>query len=108
MSRAQYLPLSIAPPDRTIVGKSQLAAPITSDGVVLSQPQRSTTASMGFARIISSTSMLTRLRNSMAVGRTLVSPVDVTGDACARPPAAQTPRYTCSARAQLRGGDAGG
>src|SRR5689334_21581944 len=43
MSCPQYLPFSIGPPDTTIAGTSQLAAPITSDGVVLSQPQSSTT-----------------------------------------------------------------
>src|SRR5687767_3704678 len=62
MSWPQYLPLSIGPPETTIAGTSQLAAPITSDGVVLSQPQSSTTPSIGLARMDSSTSMLTRLR----------------------------------------------
>ena len=47
---------------------------MTSDGVVLSQPHISTTPSMGLPRMLSSTSMLTRLRNSIAVGRRLVSP----------------------------------
>src|SRR5215213_4069721 len=61
MSCPQYLPLSIGPPDTTIAGTSQLAAPITSEGVVLSQPQSRTTPSIGLARIDSSTSMLTRL-----------------------------------------------
>src|SRR5688572_12105938 len=51
MSWPQYLPFSIGPPDTTIAGTSQLAAPITSDGVVLSQPQSSTTPSTGLARI---------------------------------------------------------
>ena len=45
--------------------------PSCSDGVVLSQPQSSTTPSIGLPRIDSSTSMLTRLRNSMAVGRSI-------------------------------------
>src|SRR3954468_17395080 len=62
ISCPQYLPLSIGPPETTSAGTSQLAAPITSDGVVLSQPQRSTTLSIGLPRIDSSTSMLTRLR----------------------------------------------
>ena len=35
---------------------------------------------MGLPRIDSSTSMLTRLRKSMAVGRILVSPSDITGN----------------------------
>ena len=79
MSWPQYLPFSIGPPDTTMAGTSQLAAPITSDGVVLSQPQSRTTPSMGLARIDSSTSMLTRLRYSIAVGRMFDSPVDMTG-----------------------------
>ena len=62
MSWPQYLPFSIGPPETTMAGTSQLAAPMTSDGVVLSQPQSSTTPSIGLARIDSSTSMLTRLR----------------------------------------------
>ena len=97
MSLPWYLPFSIAPPETTIAGRSQLAAPITSDGVVLSQPQSRTTPSIGLARIDSSTSIATRLRKSIAVGRTEVSPVEVTGNSNGRPPASQTPRFTCSA-----------
>ena len=78
---------------------SQLAAPITSAGVVLSQPHMSTTPSIGLPRMLSSTSMLTRLRKSMAVGRRLVSPVDMTGNSRGRPPASHTPRLTQSASA---------
>ena len=94
MSWPQNLPLSIAPPDSTIDGRSTLAAPMMSAGVVLSQPQRSTTPSIGLARIDSSTSMLIRLRNSMAVGRRLVSPLDITGNSTGNPPISQTPRLT--------------
>src|SRR5678815_6064924 len=42
-----YLPFSIGPPGTTIVGSPTLAAPITVDGVVLSQPVNNTTPSMG-------------------------------------------------------------
>src|SRR5436190_18476250 len=97
MSAPWYFPFSIAPPDTTMAGRSQLAAPITSEGVVLSQPQSRTTPSIGLPRIDSSTSMATRLRNSIALGRMLVSPVDITGNSNGRPPASQTPRLTCSA-----------
>src|SRR5262249_40351287 len=93
----RYLPFSIAPPDTTIVGRSHEAAPMMSDGVVLSQPHSSTTPSIGLARTDSSTSMLTRLRKSIAVGRTLVSPSEVTGNSNGTAPASQTPRLTCSA-----------
>ena len=64
-----------------MVGRSQLAAPISSAGVVLSQPTSSTTPSIGLARIDSSTSMLARLRNSMR-GRAAGSsrPSDIAGE----------------------------
>ena len=81
-----------------MVGRSQLAAPISSAGVVLSQPTSSTTPSIGLPRIDSSTSMLARLRNSMAVGRRLrsrraTSPGIRAGSRRPR----STPRFTCSA-----------
>ena len=53
----RHLPLSIGPPETPIVGRSTLEAPITSDGVVLSQPISSTTPSIGLPRIDSSTSI---------------------------------------------------
>ena len=62
ISRPLYLPVSIGPPDTTMVGIFTLHAPITNEGVVLSQPHKRTTPSIGFARIDSSTSMLARLR----------------------------------------------
>ena len=68
MISPRWWPDSIGPPETTIAGTSQLAAPISSAGVVLSQPTSSTTPSIGLARIDSSTSMLARLRNSIAVG----------------------------------------
>ena len=77
----------MGPPETTSAGRSQLAAPITSDGVVLSQPHSSTTPSMGLPRMDSSTSMLARLRNNIAVGRMLVSPSDITGNSSGNPPA---------------------
>src|ERR1043166_8564372 len=40
-------PLSIGPPDSTIAGRSTVAAAISWEGVVLSQPVVSTTPSMG-------------------------------------------------------------
>ncbi len=40
-------PLSMGPPETTRVGRSQLAAPMTSAGVVLSQPVRRITPSIG-------------------------------------------------------------
>src|SRR4029079_17945557 len=72
MSAPRNLPLSIGPPEITSAGRSQLAAPMMSDGVVLSQPQSRTTPSIGLPRIDSSTSIAARLRDSMGVGRVLV------------------------------------
>jgi len=77
----------MGPPVTTMAGTSQLAAPISRAGVVLSQPTSSTTASMGLPRMASSTSMLARLRVSMAVGRRLDSPLEKTGNSTGKPPA---------------------
>ena len=79
-------PFSMGPPDSTRVGRSQEAAPMTSEGVVLSQPTSSTTPSTGLARIDSSTSIEARLRNIMVVGRIRVSPRDMTGNSSGKPP----------------------
>jgi len=62
MSSPRNFPLSIGPPDTPIVGRSHEAAPISSAGVVLSQPIISTTPSNGLARIDSSTSIAAWLR----------------------------------------------
>jgi hypothetical protein len=80
-------------------GRSQLAAIITKEAVVLSHPHINTTPSMGFPHILSSTSIPTRFRKSIAVGRRLVSPVDITGNLRGKPPASDTPYLTRSARA---------
>lgn len=93
----RYLPLSIGPPVTITAGRSTLAAPISMAGVVLSQPDSSTTPSSGLARISSSTSIAMRLRYSMAVGRISVSPVAMVGNCRGRPPACHTPRFTASA-----------
>ena len=87
MSLPRNLPFSIGPPDSTIAGTSHDAAPISNAGVVLSQPVISTTPSIGLPRIASSTSIEARLRNSIAVGRRLLSPVENTGNSNGKPPA---------------------
>src|SRR5471032_3218326 len=97
MSCPLCLPLSIGPPVTTMAGTSQLAAPISNAGVVLSQPVSSTTPSIGLPRMASSTSMLARLRVSMAVGRRFDSPLENTGNSTGKPPASEMPRFTCSA-----------
>src|SRR3984957_17097085 len=96
-SRPRNLPFNIGPPERPMVGKSHEAAPISREGEVLSKPINRTTPSIGFARMDSSTSMLARLRNSMAVGRSCDSAKDMTGNSSGNPPASQTPRLTDSA-----------
>ena len=65
--------------------------------MVLSQPDSSTTPSTGLARRVSSTSIDIRLRNSIAVGRISVSPMEVVGNSSGNPPACQTPCLTASA-----------
>src|SRR5690242_5938744 len=47
ISWPRNFPLSIGPPETINDGRSQLAAPIRSAGVVLSQPASSTTPSIG-------------------------------------------------------------
>src|ERR1700693_1248822 len=91
ISLPSCLPLSIGPPVTTMAGTSQLAAPISSAGVVLSQPTSSTTASIGLQRIDSSTSMEARLRVSIAVGRRFDSPLENTGHSTGKPPASRMP-----------------
>ncbi|MNY57533.1 hypothetical protein D3C86_1937550 [compost metagenome] len=70
-----------------MTGMSTLAAPIKRLGVVLSQPPRSTTPSTGLPRIASSTSMAARLRNIIAVGLSVLSPTEKTGNSTGKPPA---------------------
>ena len=91
------LPLSCGPPVSTIAGKSAEAAPINIAGVVLSQPESKTTPSIGSPRIISSTSIDIRLRQNIEVGDRKNSPREIVGNSSGNPPAAITPRLTCSA-----------
>jgi len=86
----------IGPASSCTAGTSAEAAPISCAGTVLSQPPTSTTASIGWARIISSTSMDMRLRNIMLVGDRNTSPSEIVGKSSGRPPAATTPRLTAS------------
>ncbi len=95
--RPRNVPVSIGPPGTTTAGRSTDAAAISSDGIVLSQPPSSTTPSIGLARSISSVAIAAMLRQSIAVGRTFVSPSETTGRFSGTPPAAQTPCWTLSA-----------
>jgi len=89
--------LSIGPPVTTIEGRSTEAAPISSDGVVLSQPTSSTQPSIGWPRMTSSTAREARLRYIIAVGRKVFSEAENTGTSSGKPPASQTPAFTFSA-----------
>ena len=105
------VPVSIGPPGTTTAGRSTDAAAISSAGIVLSQPPSSTTPSIGLARSISSVAIAAMLRQSIAVGRTCVSPSDTTGRFSGMPPASQTPCLTLSAtssRWALHGRQVGG
>src|SRR5205823_13259004 len=81
MSLPWYLPESIGPPETRMVGRSTLHAPMRVAGGGLLQPARRTTPASGLARVDSSTSMLGRLRESIAGGRLSVSPSETTGNA---------------------------
>ena len=89
-----WRPVIIGPVTSWIAGLLAEAAPISWAGTVLSQPPISTTASIGWARIISSTSTDIRLRNIMLVGFRNTSPSEIVGNARGSPPAASTPRST--------------
>src|SRR5271170_3958779 len=58
----RWRPVDMAPTTSWTAGRPAEAAPISWAGTVLSQPPISTTASMGWARIISSTSIAIKLR----------------------------------------------
>ena len=90
-------PLSCGPPVTMTAGTSALAAPMSCAGVVLSQPLSNTTASIGLARMHSSTSIDIKLRKSMVVGFMNSSPNEIVGNSSGTPPAAHTPRLTASA-----------
>ena len=89
---------SAGPAVSAIAGTSAESAPISCAGTVLSQPPISTTASSGYARMHSSTSIDIRFRNSMAVGFIRFSPSEIVGNSSGTPPAAITPRRAAAAR----------
>ncbi len=89
-------PVIIGPVTSWIAGTLAEAAPISCAGTVLSQPPTSTTASIGWARIISSVSIAMRLRNIRLVGLRNTSPSEIVGNAIGSAPAASTPRVTAS------------
>ncbi len=89
-------PVIIGPATSWIAGRLAETAPMSCAGTVLSQPPMSTTASIGWARIISSVSMAMRLRNLRLVGLRNTSPSETVGNSSGSAPAASTPRFTAS------------
>ena len=91
-----WWPVAIGPVGRKIAGTSLLAAAISCAGSVLSQPPISTTASIGWARIISSVSIAIRLRRYIEVGEAKLSWIEMVGKTIGSAPASITPRLVAS------------
>ncbi len=88
----RWWPTTMGPTGTTMAGMPAEAAPMSCAGSVLSQPPTSTTASMGWARSISSVSIAMRLRRYMEVGWAKDSWMEMVGKRIGRPPASITPR----------------
>src|SRR3954468_16572278 len=86
----------MGPTGITTVGRSALAAAMICAGSVLSQPPITTTASIGWARIISSVSIAIRLRRYIEVGYEKLSWIEMVGNTIGIAPASMTPRFTAS------------
>ena len=69
---------------------------MTCAGSVLSQPPMTMTASIGWARIISSVSIAMRLRRNMEVGWAKLSWMEMVGNTMGMAPASMTPRFAAS------------
>ena len=80
----------------TTVGRSAETAAMICAGRVLSQPPITTTASIGWARIISSVSIAIRLRRYIEVGNAKLSAIEMVGNTIGIAPASITPRFTAS------------
>ena len=91
-------PRSMGPDGMKIAGMFMLVAPMSSAGVVLSQPPISTAPSTGYERSNSSVSIASRLRYIMVDGFMKGSDNVIAGISSGKPPACQTPRFTSSAR----------
>ena len=86
--------VSIGPATSVTADAPADTAPMICAGTVLSQPPTRTTASIGWARIDSSTSIAARLRNIIDVGFIRISGSDMLGNTIGSPPACVTPRLT--------------
>ena len=85
------------PPVTRMAGISALIAPISAPGTLLSQLASSTSPSSGFARTISSTSMASKLRYSIALGFIRSSPSEMVPNSAPMPPASAMPAFTSPA-----------
>ena len=92
----RWRPVIIGPATSITAGRPADTAPINCAGTVLSQPPINTTASMGWARTISSVSIAIKLRNFMLVGLRNTSPSETVGNSIGKAPAVSTPRLTAS------------
>src|SRR6185312_806870 len=86
----------MGPTGTTTVGRSTEAAAMICAGRVLSQPPITTTASIGWARIISSVSIAIRLRKYIEVGCAKLSAIEMVGNTIGIAPASITPRLAAS------------
>src|SRR6201996_6556107 len=86
----------MGPTGITTVGRSAETAAMIWAGSVLSQPPITTTASIGWARIISSVSIAIRLRKYIEVGCAKLSAIEMVGNTIGIAPASITPRFTAS------------
>src|SRR4051812_17433364 len=86
----------MGPVGRKMAGTSLDAAAMIWAGSVLSQPPIKTTASIGWARIISSVSIAIRLRRNIEVGEAKLSWIDMVGNTMGSAPLSITPRFTAS------------
>ena len=88
------------PPVTRTVGTLALIAPISAPGTLLSQLARMTSPSSGLARTISSTSIASRLRYSIALGFIRSSPSEIVAELRrrSRPPRHAAPTAPASSR----------
>ena len=77
-----------------------LIAPISAPGTLLSQFASMTRPSSGLARTISSISIASRFRYSIALGFIRSSPSEIVGNSTPTPPAASTPSRTGATRSR--------
>src|SRR6201987_5477122 len=86
----------MGPTGITTVGRSAETAAMIRPGSVLSQPPMTITASIGWARIISSVSIAIRLRRYIEVGCAKLSAIEIVGNSNGIAPDSIMPRFAAS------------